>query len=200
MLVVAVAVVISRLLPRVKEGFEKITILIQIVAGVIVLFLVLSTSFIIIDSHKIGLLNRIYLGKSMPTGQIIALEGQKGPQAEILSPGFHFRFLLNILYDVAQFPVIEIPADKYGYIMAKDGVQLKEGQYLAEACQRNAHRRVLSKERWAERSPVNRSSSRILPVKSVSFQNRTAGFNRHSCRFCGCNKIQCSGITKMADG
>lgn len=73
MLVVAVAVVISRLLPRVKEGFEKITILIQIVAGVIVLFLVLSTSFIIIDSHKIGLLNRIYLGKSMPTGQIIAL-------------------------------------------------------------------------------------------------------------------------------
>lgn len=166
MLVVAVAVVISRLLPRVKEGFEKITILIQIVAGVIVLFLVLSTSFIIIDSHKIGLLNRIYLGKSMPTGQIIALEGQKGPQAEILSPGFHFRFLLNILYDVAQFPVIEIPADKYGYIMAKDGVQLKEGQYLAEAWSEDKFKEMLNAEYFLKNGGQKGPQLTVLPPGS----------------------------------
>ena len=44
----------------------------------------------------------------MKPGQIIAFDGENGPQANILPPGFHFRFLLNVLYDVEEFPVVEI--------------------------------------------------------------------------------------------
>ena len=49
----------------------------------------LSRSFIIIDGDEIGALNRIYLGDQLPPGRIIALDGQNGPQAEMLGPGFH---------------------------------------------------------------------------------------------------------------
>ena len=79
---------------------------IQISAGVVAAFLIFSTSYVIIDSNSIGHLKRIYIGKSMEPGQIIAFDGQKGPQAEILPPGFHFRLLLNVLYDVEESPVI----------------------------------------------------------------------------------------------
>ena len=49
-------------------------------------FLMLSTSYVIIDADRIGQLTKIYLGTSMPPGQIIAFDGEKGPQAEILPP------------------------------------------------------------------------------------------------------------------
>jgi hypothetical protein len=55
----------------------------------------------------------------MAPGQIIAFKGQKGPQAEILPPGFHFRPLLNVLYDVEEKSVIEIKEGFYGFIVAK---------------------------------------------------------------------------------
>ena len=46
----------------------------------------------------------------MTTGKIIAANEEKGPQAEILGPGFHFKPLIRILYDIDFYPVIEIPA------------------------------------------------------------------------------------------
>src|SRR5437870_1620615 len=56
-----------------------------------VLFSIASTSYVIIGTDEVGHLSRIYWGKSLPPGRIIALDGEKGPQAEILSPGFHSR-------------------------------------------------------------------------------------------------------------
>ena len=50
-----------------------------------------STSFVQISADKVGHLKRIYLADDLPPGRIIALPGQKGPQAELLGPGFHFR-------------------------------------------------------------------------------------------------------------
>ena len=54
--------------------------------------------------------------RDLPPGRIIALSGQKGPQAEILGPGFHFRPLLNVLYEVEKFDVVKIPEGYYGQI------------------------------------------------------------------------------------
>ena len=63
-----------------------------------------STSFVQISADRVGHLKRIYLADDLPPGHIIALPGQKGPQAELLGPGFHFRPLLNVLYEVEQYP------------------------------------------------------------------------------------------------
>lgn len=48
------------------------------------LFLLSSTSFVYIDANGVGTLKRIYAFNELPPGRIIALSGQKGPQAEIL--------------------------------------------------------------------------------------------------------------------
>lgn len=90
-----------------------------------------STSFVQINSDRVGHLKRIYLADDLPPGRIIALPGQKGPQAEILGPGFHFRPLLNVLYEVEQFDVVQVPEGFYGQITTLDGASMPEGMFIA---------------------------------------------------------------------
>lgn len=90
-----------------------------------------STSFVNIASDGVGHLNRIYAVSELPPGRIIALPGQKGPQARILGPGFHFIPLVNVLYKVEHFPVVTIPDGSYGEITALDGAPMPEGMFIA---------------------------------------------------------------------
>jgi hypothetical protein len=90
-----------------------------------------STSFVQISADRVGHLKRIYLAEDLPPGRIIALPGQKGPQAEVLGPGFHFRPLLNVLYEVEQYPVVQIPEGYYGQITTNDGLPMPEGMFIA---------------------------------------------------------------------
>lgn len=95
------------------------------------LALLASTSFVLISAEKVGQLKRIYLASDLPPGRIIALPGQKGPQAEILGPGFHFRPLLNVLYDVEQVDVVQIPEGYYGQVTTLDGQPMPDGMFMA---------------------------------------------------------------------
>ena len=56
-----------------------------------------SLFFVVVDQDSVGHLRRIYLGQSMSPGQIIAFEGENGPQARILGPGFHLIPFVNLL-------------------------------------------------------------------------------------------------------
>jgi regulator of protease activity HflC (stomatin/prohibitin superfamily) len=102
--------------------------------GSLVIFAIigfLSRSFVIVDGDEIGALKRIYLGDQLPSGRIIALDGQNGPQAEILGPGFHLKPFIRVLYDVEYYPVQEIPEGQYGLLLTTDGRVIDEGAYLA---------------------------------------------------------------------
>ena len=90
-----------------------------------------STSFVLISAERVGHLKRIYLASDLPPGRIIALPGQKGPQAEILGPGFHFRPLLNVLYDVEQYELVLVPEGFYGQVTTLDGQPMPEGMFMA---------------------------------------------------------------------
>jgi SPFH domain / Band 7 family len=90
-----------------------------------------STSFVLINADKVGHLKRVYLASDLPPGRILALPGQKGPQTEILGPGFHFRPLLNMLYQVEEFDVVQVPEGFYGQITALDGASMPEGMFIA---------------------------------------------------------------------
>ena len=68
----------------------------------------LSRSFMTVDSNEVGHLKRIYMADDLPSGQIIASNGEKGPQAEIIGPGFHLIPLVKILYDIEFANVIII--------------------------------------------------------------------------------------------
>lgn len=97
------------------------------------LFMLGSTSFVHIGSDRVGHLNRIFAFQELPPGRIIAISGQKGPQARILGPGFHFIPLVQVLYRVEEFPVVTVPDGSYGSLTAVDGAALPEGMFIAPA-------------------------------------------------------------------
>lgn len=90
-----------------------------------------STSFVLVGADRVGHLKRIYLASDLAPGRIIAVPGQKGPQAELLGPGFHFRPLLNVLYEVEQRDVVTVPEGFYGQITTLDGAPMPEGMFIA---------------------------------------------------------------------
>ncbi|MBD1545149.1 SPFH domain-containing protein [Roseibium aggregatum] len=104
-----------------------------IVALGIGLFMLASTSFIFVDANQVGHLKRIYAFKELPPGRIIALNGEKGPQAEILGPGFHFIPLVRVLYDFEEFDVVTIPEGYYGQLTTLDGKAMPSGMFMAPA-------------------------------------------------------------------
>jgi regulator of protease activity HflC (stomatin/prohibitin superfamily) len=99
----------------------------------IVLFSALSTSFVSVPDGHLGQLFRVYGGSSLREGKIVAVSGENGPQAEILTPGFHFWWLVNVIYSVDTSPTeISIPANKLGVLVARDGAPLRPGQAFAD--------------------------------------------------------------------
>lgn len=120
-----------------KEGDKKKSrISSKIVGAALIIFSIFSlasTSFVNIDANRVGHLKRIYAFEELPEGRIIALEGQKGPQARILGPGFHFSPFIRVLYDVEQYPTIKIPEGSYGEITSLDGAPMPDGMFIAPA-------------------------------------------------------------------
>jgi hypothetical protein len=105
----------------------------RIIGIAAILFAIASTSFVRVPDGHLGQLFRVYGGGSLPEGRIIAVRGENGPQAGILTPGFHPWFLVNVLYDVdATKPEVNIAKGKVGILTAKDGAPLRPGQAFAD--------------------------------------------------------------------
>ena len=97
------------------------------------LFAITSTSFVRVPDGHLGQLFRVYGGGSLTEGRIVAVHGENGPQANILTPGFHPWLLVNVLYDVdTSHPEVSIPKGKVGILTAKDGAPLRAGQAFAD--------------------------------------------------------------------
>jgi hypothetical protein len=96
-------------------------------------FLVAQTSYVFIGSDKVGHLKRIYAFNELPEGRIIALPGQKGPQAWTLGPGFHMIPLVRVLFEIEERPVITVPEGYYAEITTLDGNAMPEGMFMAPA-------------------------------------------------------------------
>ncbi len=103
----------------------------------------ISRSFVIIGADSVGHMNRVYTGPGMKPGQIVAMPGEKGPQAKTLPPGFHFIPLVNVLYRIEEKPVIDIPQGEYGLLVSKDGRPLRDGQFLADPWPENEFTNML---------------------------------------------------------
>ncbi|MEN6383955.1 MAG: SPFH domain-containing protein [Phycisphaerales bacterium] len=110
------------------------------------IFLFASTSFVIVGADEVGHLKKIYLGRAMKPGQVIAFEGENGPQARILTPGFHFSPFLRVIYKVEFFPVLEVPSGFCGKILASDGLPLRTGQVFADEWQESKFLDMLNAE------------------------------------------------------
>src|SRR5499427_7272660 len=100
---------------------------------VTILFAFASTSFVFVPDGHLGHLFRVYGGGSLTDGRILAVNGENGPQAEVFTPGFHIRPLLNVIYTVdTSKEEVTIPQGKVGVLTARDGTPLRSGQAIAD--------------------------------------------------------------------
>jgi regulator of protease activity HflC (stomatin/prohibitin superfamily) len=87
-------------------------------------------SSVVIDENEVGIVHKQFFGKPLPTGQIIARDGEMGPQAEILGPGWHFGYY-PFTYQVRIDRVITVPSGQVGFVTARDGQPLPENEMFA---------------------------------------------------------------------
>ncbi len=92
-------------------------------------FVLIST--VIIDQNSVGHLKRIYFGSALPDGRVIAQRGEQGLQADILGPGFHIIPFGNLIFEIEQLPLVNIPEGRTGLLVSRDGQPLPNGQFIS---------------------------------------------------------------------
>jgi uncharacterized membrane protein YqiK len=86
---------------------------------------------IVIGEREVGIITKKFSQKNLPPGQMIALNGEAGLQADTLSPGWHFKYF-PWQYSVRKEPVVVIPQDEIGLIVANDGRAISPERILGK--------------------------------------------------------------------
>ncbi|MBI2511585.1 MAG: hypothetical protein HYV96_06365 [Opitutae bacterium] len=86
-------------------------------------------SSVVVGNDETGIVAKQF-GDPLPTGHIIARNGERGPQQEILGPGWHFGFI-PFIYEVNLTRVMTIEPGQVGVVSARDGQPLPEAQTFA---------------------------------------------------------------------
>jgi hypothetical protein len=143
----------------VAEAASKFFGLANVVAGCAFLFFSGLTFFnmntITVPDKTVAYATRVLGGENLPAGSSFArgeltsnpFGGMKGPQTEIITSGFHWEFMLNVLYDIdmadswddeeeyAEIAEIYKPytvePNTFSYVTTMDGVPMPEGEILA---------------------------------------------------------------------
>jgi hypothetical protein len=95
-------------------------------AGIFIL-----ASAVNVSSDQTGVVIKT-LGSDLPAGHIIAVNGEKGPQAKVLGPGWHFGYW-PWSYEVEKVGTVMIPNGQIGVVTALDGKVLPGGSVFAPA-------------------------------------------------------------------
>jgi regulator of protease activity HflC (stomatin/prohibitin superfamily) len=106
-----------------------------IVAAVVVLFLVFFLPSIrVIGPAEVGLVTKRF-GKRLPETNPIAFRGEAGYQADLLMPGWRFKFW--VYYSIEKFPWVQVPPGQIGVVIAQLGesppIGAKSARFIPEA-------------------------------------------------------------------
>lgn len=89
---------------------------------------------IIVPDDSLGTVTKKFVlfgaNSNLPDGQIIALKGEAGYQADTLSPGLHLG-LWPWQYSISLVKFTEVPQGKIGMVQACDGKPLSNGRIIA---------------------------------------------------------------------
>ncbi len=99
----------------------------------------LITRFLVnVGSNEIAVMEQRYIGSSLESGRVFAMENQVGLKANYLAPGLHF--ILWPIVSVVSKPVfLTIGADELGIVEATDGAPLSAGRIFADDPAGNTH-------------------------------------------------------------
>jgi len=86
----------------------------------------------LIDEKEVGVVIKKLGRTKLPPGQLIALNGEAGFQADTLAPGLHFGYWF-FQYRVIKAPMIRIPAGEIGLVLANAGAPILSERILAKS-------------------------------------------------------------------
>jgi len=129
---------IAGLLPEVLAPYA-IWIWALLALGVFILFfrpILQLLGVVIVPEDKIGLVTKKFAlfgqHKELPSGRIIALNGEAGFQSQTLAPGLYFwKWIWQ--FEITLQPLTVIPDGEIGLILSKDGGELPRGAVLARS-------------------------------------------------------------------
>ena len=87
---------------------------------------------VLINEHQVGIVIKKFGSRQLPPGQLIALNGEAGYQADTLAPGLHFGYWF-FQYRVQKDAMIQIPAGKIGLVLANAGAPIASERILGKA-------------------------------------------------------------------
>lgn len=129
-LVLGVIVVAGLLIAALKLPSKRLKGASTAAAAVVFLFTLLLSSTAYVGSDEVGVVEKHLFGANLSDGKIIAVDGQKGVQADVLAPGWHFGFW-PVVYSVRSVPLTLVESSQVGLIEAVDGLPMEEGQLFA---------------------------------------------------------------------
>ncbi|AJG99387.1 SPFH domain-containing protein [Clostridium beijerinckii] len=111
---------------------ETISILIYVGIGILALFILLyGIGFTSIGTDEVGIVEKWWsLKGSVPADGLIALKGEAGYQPHVLRAGVHFKTPFK--YKVKKVRLVTIPQGQIGYVFARSGESLADGQTLGK--------------------------------------------------------------------
>jgi hypothetical protein len=99
--------------------------LIVIGVSVVLVFLIfILPSIRVIGATQLGLVRKRF-GAKLPGDNPIAFKGEAGYQADLLMPGWRWKFW--IIYSVSKYPWVQVPAGEIGVVISQAGEHLPEG-------------------------------------------------------------------------
>lgn len=149
----------------------SVAITVLVVLVVLVAVLVVLQSFHTIGPTEVGLVQKRFSFKKLPADNPIALRGEAGFQAELLTPGL--RFKLWPVFGVRKFPWVQVPAGEIGVVIAQVGGPLpigaKSANYKAEFENFSSLERFISGggQKGVQRPVLTPGT--LLPIHPVAF-------------------------------
>jgi uncharacterized membrane protein YqiK len=122
-----VAVLLLVAVPKLPDALKRP---VAMVALLLILAGVVATPVVYVGESELGVVVKTAFGKALPPDKIIATAGEMGPQAKVLSPGWHWGYI-PFVFKVESFPVTRIEAGEIGILSASDGKPLPAGEIYA---------------------------------------------------------------------
>ena len=94
-------------------------------------FVVVAPSIRIIGPTEVGLVTKRFSFRKLPDDNPIALRAEAGYQADLLMPGWRFKFW--VVYAVEKHPWVQVRAGEIGVVVAQVGRALPIGAKSAES-------------------------------------------------------------------
>lgn len=121
--------------PAQAEGFS-IPIWIYPVGAIFLVFIFIpkigwTLGLIAIGEREVGIVTKKFSRKNLPSSRLIALDGEGGLQADTLPPGWHFGYF-PWQYSIRKEPVVVVPQDEIGLIIANDGATIPPDRILGK--------------------------------------------------------------------